>query len=347
MSICNFRCHYCYLAQRKVHYQGIQPVMKYTPSQVARALSKKRLGGSCFFNFCAEGETLLTKNIDQYVLELVKEGHYVEIVTNLTVSNVLERILEWDKDLLSRIEFKCSFHYLELKKKGKLELFAENVHKIWSAGASANIEITPTDELIPYIDEVKEFSMNYFGALPHLSIARNDRTKNIDYLTNLSLKEYDSIWSQFGSDFWAFKKTIFGIKQKRFCYAGKWSAYIDLSTGFASACYGYRSLGNVFETPELPFPEKPICKCPIKHCYNGHALLTMGVIPHHNDIHYGDIRDRRTQDGGNWLQPNLKKFFNEKVEDSNQLLTPIQEISEYNSYLLEKAHNLIDRIIKK
>ena len=32
-----------------------------------------------------------------------------------------------------------------------LEQFALNVQKIWDAGASANIEITPSDELIPYI----------------------------------------------------------------------------------------------------------------------------------------------------------------------------------------------------
>ena len=31
MSICNFRCHYCYIAQRPVHFQGIQPEMEYTP----------------------------------------------------------------------------------------------------------------------------------------------------------------------------------------------------------------------------------------------------------------------------------------------------------------------------
>lgn len=51
MSICNFRCHYCYLAQRPVHYQGIQPEMKYTPGQVANALSINRLGGYATLTF--------------------------------------------------------------------------------------------------------------------------------------------------------------------------------------------------------------------------------------------------------------------------------------------------------
>ena len=160
MSICNLRCHYCYIAQRPVHFQGIQPKMKYTPEQVAYALRQERLGGPAFMNFCADGETLLVKDLDKYVRALVEQGHYAEIVTNLTVTPMLEKFLSWPKELLKRLEFKCSFHYLELKKQGKLELFAENAKKIWSAGASANIETTPSDELIPFINEFKDFSMN-------------------------------------------------------------------------------------------------------------------------------------------------------------------------------------------
>ena len=111
MSICNFRCHYCYLSQREESFQGIQPIMQYSPKEVRKAMSKKRLGGYALMNFCADGETLLVKDIDLYIKELVEEGHYVEIVSNMTITPVLNKILEWDKNLLSHIEFKCSFHY--------------------------------------------------------------------------------------------------------------------------------------------------------------------------------------------------------------------------------------------
>ena len=156
MSICNFRCHYCYLAQRDEHYQGIQPEMKFTPEQVRKAMSKERLGGPAYMNFCADGETLLVTNLDQYVKELVEEGHYAEIVSNMTINPMLDKILAWDRALLSHIEFKCSFHYLELKKKNLLNRFAENVNRAWEAGASVNIEVTPSDELIPYITKNKK-----------------------------------------------------------------------------------------------------------------------------------------------------------------------------------------------
>ena len=113
MSICNFRCHYCYLSQRDNCYQGIQPKMKYTPREVGLAMTQERIGGLAFFNFCADGETLLTKDIDQYVKVILENGHYVELVTNLSITSVLDKILAFDKKLLSHLEFKCSFHYLE------------------------------------------------------------------------------------------------------------------------------------------------------------------------------------------------------------------------------------------
>lgn len=174
LSICNFRCHYCYLAQRDEHYQGIQPVMKYSPEQVALACSPKRLGGLAYFNFCADGETMLLKDLDLYVKELVKQGHFVEIITNMTITNMVDKFMEWPREMLEHVEFKCSFHYLELKKKKLLEVFAKNANQLWGKGASINIEVTPSDELIPYIEELKNFSYSNFGALPHITIARND-----------------------------------------------------------------------------------------------------------------------------------------------------------------------------
>lgn len=129
ISICNFRCSYCYLAQRDEHYQGVQSEMKYTPEQVRKALSIKRMGGPCYCNLCADGETFITKNIDQYVKVLLEEGHYVEFVTNLTIIKILDIFLSWDKELLKHLEFKRSFHYLELKRKNLLEPFVENVKR--------------------------------------------------------------------------------------------------------------------------------------------------------------------------------------------------------------------------
>lgn len=315
-SICNFRCTYCYIGQRSNCYQGKQAQMKYTPEQVGYALRKERIGGTCYFNICGEGETLLTKDIDKYIHEIVKQGHYGEIVTNLTPTSMINKILSWDKDELTHIEFKCSFHYLELKKHNLLNTFVENVNKIWDAGASANIELCPSDELIPYIDEIKEFSIENFGALPHLTILRNDKTKSIEMLTKLSKEEYYNTWKDFNSNFWEFKISLFGIKQTHICNAGIYSVFINLATGSTNGCYSQKYLGNIFENPETKFPEISVGQCKFAHCYNCHALMSLGLIGDlYQDTHYGDLRDREKIDGTRWLNPELKEFFNQKVGD--------------------------------
>ena len=100
--------------------------------------------------------------------------------------------------------------------------------------------------------------------MPHITIARNDSTKNIDYLTNLSDKEYSKTWSQFDSSFWKFKRSIFGKNKEKFCYAG---AVVSIHKTYLRVwlikCYCGKSLGNVFENPERPFPENPVGCCSI------------------------------------------------------------------------------------
>lgn len=328
-SICNFRCSYCYLAQRDSYYEGNMAQFQHSPEEFGHACSMERVGGVAYGNFTATGETLLTKNIDQYIKAFVEQGHYAEIVTNLTVTSMLEKILSWDKEVLKRIEFKCSFHYLELKKKGMLDLFASNVKKIWEAGASANIEITPADELIPYIEEVLEYSMEHFGALPHLTIARDDRTEGIGYLTELSMEEYEKIWQQFGSEFWEFKRRIFGKKQTAYCYAGMWSLYIDLANGEMRQCYKGDRLGNLFENLDKPLPAVPIGKCRQPHCFNGHMLLSAGLIPilvKKDDVRYGNLRNRIKVDGTSWLNEELLELFNSRVCEDNEELSSAKKI---------------------
>lgn len=346
MSICNFRCRYCYLAQRDECYQGKQADFKYSPEYVAKAFSMERLGGACYFNFCADGETLLTKDIEKYIYAVAKEGHYIEIVTNLTITKVLDKILDFEQDVLDHITFKCSFHYLQLKERNLLNVFADNVNKIWAHHCSANIEITPDDELIPYIDEVKEYSIKNFGALPHLSIARDDRTGH-DYLTKLSLEEYDKIWGQFDSGFWRFKKTIFNQKRNEFCYAGAWSLYVDLTTGNATQCYCSRYNQNIFKGVNKPINFLPIGKCPDTHCYNGHALLTLGCIPRFTDVKYGEIRDRIKTDGTHWIQPKMLCFLNSKLDESNKLMTDEEKKKSERKLRAYKIKSIPKRVIRR
>ena len=276
--------------------------MKYSPEQVARALSQKRLGGRAYFNICADGETMLLKNLDAYVKLLVEDGHFAEIVTNCTATPMLEKILSWDRKLLAQVEFK------------------------WDAGASACVEVTPSDELIPYIDELKKFSLKNFGALPQVTIARDDRTRGIEILSKLPADEYYLTWRQFDSPFFDYKASIFGKRQEEFCYAGIWSANINLATGQAKECYCGRQLGDVFANPDEKFPTHPVGKCSIAHCYNAHAWLTWGLIPRATNRTYAELRNRIRADGREWLQPTLKNFFGTHLCDNNHELSDAEKL---------------------
>lgn len=264
-------------------------------------------------------------NLARYVELLVREGHYIEVVSNMVLTKKLEPLLELDPEILSHVEFKCSLHYLEMEKKGLLGRFADNVNAAWDAGASCNVEITPPDELVPKIPEVKDYCMDNFGALAHITIARNDATRRIERLTKLSLDEYHAAWDQFDSPFFDFKNRIFGVKQRGFCEAGAWMYHVMMNTGEARQCYKGRKIGNIFENPDESLPQMPIGTCLQPHCFNGHMLLTLGLIDGLTNVGYGDIRDRERADGTHWLRPELKDFFNSKLSDGNDGPLPLSK----------------------
>lgn len=320
VTTCTLRCHYCYITVHR-KFEGPLPEFPYSPQQVRKALSKKRLGGTCLINFCAGGETLLTPKIVEYVRELLEEGHYIMIVTNATVTKRIEEFASFPPELTKHLFFKFSYHYMELKKRGHLNQFFDNIQKVRDAGCSFTLEVTPSDELIPYIEELKELAMEKVGALPHVTVARDERDPDkLPILTNMSREDYIKTWSQFDSKMFEYKMSIFEKKRKEFCYAGDWSFVLNLGTGMANQCYLYcRSQQNIIENPDEPIDFIPIGRnCKEHHCYNGHAWLTLGDIPELQAPFYSEIRNRRCKDGSEWLQPEMKAIMSSKLYESNK-----------------------------
>ena len=84
---------------------------------------------------------------------------------------------------------------------------------------------------------------------------------------------------------------------------------------------------------------------PTPHCYNGHALLTLGTIADLTPVCYGDIRDRKCADGTHWLQPDLKAAFNTKLQVSNLLPPPTaQRFDILKTDVYEKAKQLKSKL---
>ncbi len=340
VTTCTLHCPYCYIFHRGL-FKAKLPQFKYSPEVVKKALSVERLGGVCLINMTGGGETLLPPQIVEYIRVLLENGHYVAVVTNGTVTRAFDNLCAMPQELLSRLFFKFSYHYLQLKQKNLLQLFFNNIRKMRDAGCSFTLEFCPHDEAIPYIEELKQRSIDELGAPPHVTIARDDISpdKKRPVLSNMTEEQYWKTWGVINSDMFDFKTTIFGKKRCEFCYAGDWSFYLNLGTGIKSQCYGGSfKWENIFDNPEKPINFTPIgYKCPLPHCYNGHASLTLGLIPELDTPTYASTRNRVCADGSEWLKPNVKAFFSGKLKNNNR---------EY-SFLEKGIHQIRYNYLKK
>lgn len=319
VSACNFKCKYCYIGQLKINNNKIEPFV-IEPKLIRNRLSKEKLGGPCYFNLCGNGETMLHPQLIELVSELTKEGHFVDIITNGTISKKIDELLcTLDDKQQKHLFMKFSFHYDELCRTNLLEVFVDNVNKIKESNISYTIEITPYDDLIPRIQEIKDFSIKNFGALPHITVARNEATEDIELLTNLSRDEYKKIWSQFDSALFDFKFSVFNQKRNEFCYAGDWSIELDLGTGIYKQCYKGAILGNIKNEEPINFLACGRCNSP--HCFNAHAFLAYGDIVELNAPTYCDERNRLTIDNKKWLKEECEQFFSTKLFDNNYELS--------------------------
>ena len=344
---CNLKCHYCYIALLE-RFKNKLVDFPHSPETIAAALSKERLGGTCMLNFCAGGETLLSEEVIPVIRALLEEGHYIMVITNGTLSKRFDEIAEFPKELLSRLVFKFSFHYLELKRLGWYDKYFENIEKMRNAGCSFSVEITPNDELIPHIEDIKKMCMERLGTLCHLTIARDDRTGGIDILSKHSWEDYKKIWGQFGSELFDFKTTIFYKKRREFCYAGDWSVYVNLTTGSMRQCYCGQEIDNIYRNINAPLNFRAIGhNCNIAHCYNGHAFLTLGAIPELDTVTYASVRNKVDSNGREWLRPELKSFISQKLAESNQEYSALKKLKTDMIYKCVRAENVIKRAMNK
>ena len=262
---------------------------------------------------------MLAKEVVEYARAFLEEGHYVMIVTNGTISKRFDDIASFPAHLNKHLFFKFSYHYLELKQRGLLEVFFNNIRKVRDAGCSFTLELTPSDDMVPYIDEIKQRAIAELGAPNHVTIARDERAKNrLPMLTQLSRQDYIDTWKTFDSALFDYKLTIFGHKRREFCYAGDWSFCVNLATGKMKQCYRTYYRADIFRDISEPIPFRAIGNCCKEHhCYNGHSLIVLGDIPSQSTPTYAQLRNRQSLDGSEWLRPEMKSFMSTSLKESN------------------------------
>ena len=315
---CNLQCDYCYISALNESRKGAA-VFQYTPEHVGKCLSKERLGGTCIINLTGGGETLIPKEMPQYIYQLLLQGHFLEVVTNGTLTNRFEEIATFPKELLNHLEFKFSFHYKELQKKGWIDRFFHNVRTMRDNGCSFTVELMPYDDLVNDIPSIIQLCKNELGAICQITVGRNDLTKGKSLLTSMSREDYEKTWKIFESTMFKFKLEIFDKKITKFCYAGAWTLYIDLGTGATKPCYSQMCNQNIFANPNKKIKFEPVgMRCRQPYCYNGHAFLTLGVVPELKTPTYAEIRNRKCADGSEWLSKDVKEAFSSKLKESNE-----------------------------
>lgn len=333
---CNLKCEYC-LVSHTNEWDRSDINFKYPVEHIIKALSPERLGGSCFINLTAQGETLLYKDVVKLIDGLLKYGHHVEIITNGMVENRIDEILSLSDELIQNLFFKISYHYEELTSKGIINKFWNNVNKIKNSPCSYTLEIMPNDKLVNHIDDACSQCMNHVGALCHATVGRDDSKNGKELLTSMSKEDYVKTWSKLDSTMFKLKMELFGVKRKEFCYAGKWSLLIDISSGEAEQCYGRMNTQNVFKDLSKPIHFVPVGHtCTQAYCFNGHAHIAWGMIPEYKSATYFEIRNRNDVNGDNWVKSGCEGFFKQKLSDNNRKYSKIEKIlfDIYNPFYL-------------
>lgn len=349
-NLCNLKCHYCVVSQTN-EWDRKDIEFKYPVEHIVRGLSRERLEGTCYINLTAQGETLIYKDIVALTEGLLRNGHFVEIVTNGLVTKRIDELLTLPDDLLKRLFFKISYHYKELHDRGLVEQYWANVIKIKKSPCSFTIELMPNDEIANDINLICKECEGKIGAQCHATVGRNDKKNSKELLTTMTREEYISTWSKLKSQMFELKMKLFGVKRKEFCYAGKWSLLVDISSGEASQCYGRMNTQNIFIDISKPIIFKPVGhSCTQAFCFNGHAHIAWGIIPELESPYYFDVRNRVCKDGSSWVKNDCAELFKQKLCDNNKKYSRLQKIAltiEMPLYLVKSFFHDIPGVKRK
>ena len=314
-TFCNLECHYCYVIQEN-RREMKKAELKYSPEHIAKALSKERLGGSCWISICGAGETLIQDEVIDIVQLLLKEGHYINITTNGTLDRQFDALIDKCKDNLNHLHIAFSWHFIELEKRNLTDRFFNNIIKMKNAGASVLLQINLCDDYIPYIDEIKTMSIENLGAYPQVALTRDESCMPMKIYTSLSDEEYYNTGKVFNSPLFDFTYKNFNVKRKEFCYAGEWSGLLNLQTGWLSKCYENHEGQNIFEDLNKPIKFSAVGRnCQNNYCVNSSHFMSLGIIPELETPTYAQLRNRPE---ANWYTPEMENFLNSKLNESNK-----------------------------
>lgn len=336
LTVCNIKCSYCYVVQEG-RRKNEKSNLKYSPEIIGKSLSKERLGGCSLISITASGETLIEPQLPNIVMQILKQGHFVNITTNGTLSKQIKELLDCTKGFHDHIHVSFSFHYVELLKKNLIDIFFENIKTVRDSGCSILLQINLSDEYVPYWNEIKRICKEKVGAYPQVALTRDESGGTYKIMTKImSDKEYIEKGKEMSSPLFDFTCKNFMVKRHEYCYAGYWSAKLNLATGIMTGCYGNGFKQNIFENPDEEIKFRPIgTNCCFQYCFNSSHFLSQGIIPELLPLpSYGELRNREE---ANWYTPLMKQFLYSQFEMTNEELSFCKKV--YYDFI-----NVVDRV---
>jgi MoaA/NifB/PqqE/SkfB family radical SAM enzyme len=354
-SACNLKCSYCYVAQMDSLTNRTIIKYNYPPDIVGKALSKKRIGGCAYINVCGAGETLLSQKLPEYIREMLLQGHYVNVYTNGTVNSTFKFFNDFSDELLQRLSFSFSLHWLELIKNNLLQKFFNNFNKMKALGCSVVCNMVLDDSYLPHIEAIKESCLLNIGAYPQISFPKKENQKN-NYTELCHNREItEKIGDSFNSPYFSFTKKYFNYDRKYFCYAGAWSFTLNLENGNIAKCYHHAIKQNIFKNPDRKIKFEAVGNRCRSKCCGGGLLLPQGLVPELNVCSYIELKDRPE---ANWYTRRYKDFLSQQLVVNNKEYTllqkkivnivhPISNIYYWLNYCFRNVKNYINRIFPR
>lgn len=346
LTSCNIKCSYCYVVQQD-RRKNERAILAETPENIGKALSKKRLGGVSLISLTASGETFLFKELGDVVVEILKQGHFVNITTNGSLTKMIEKFLVKTEGFHDNIHIAFSLHFVELKKKNLIDEFFKNVQLCKDAGCSIVVQINLSDEYVDCWDEIKRICKDRIGAYPQVALTREEIDGTYRILSKtMTEEEYIAKGKEMNSPLFDFTCKNFMQRRCEYCYAGYWSAKLDIASGIMTGCYGQGFKQNIYKNINKPIHFRPIGKhCCFKYCVNSSHFMSQGIIPELLPLlSYGELRNR--EEAG-WYSPVMREFLYKQFEDENPLLSGIASIKYELLYQMDSLKKHVEILVTK
>lgn len=352
-NACNMRCEYCYITECFKNESNTTPA-RFAASleNMIYAFRPERIGGLAHIVVIGEGETLIPPETVPLCKGLLMQGHIVEVVTNGSLTNRIEELLDCDKDCLSRLIVKCSLHWNELKRLNLVDTYFSNIKRVLSAGASSYPFLVAGKAYEEHFDEIRDICLERLGDLPHCTpCVVADSSEEMEngnlYRTNPPCTEefVKKIRDEFDSELFRQSVRFLDVDVKKiFCYAGSWSFGVSLATGKVFKCHNIVTDINFFENLEDELPKiEPVCNsCGLASCALQYDMFSMGLIPEIEDVPtYSEMMCQKKT----FFTDRVREMMDFKLYDRHHKMTYEEEraclfdritgLSRENAYLLQ------------